>query len=1225
VWLTRFAINRPVITAMLFIVLVLAGYVSYLKLGRSNDPPGTAWPIVIVFADYPGASPQEMERLVVKPIEDQLDGIDNLDQLTATTQEGSASIGVQFKLGTDLSIAAIDVQNAVDTARVYLPVDLDPPSVYKNGASEPLLDLAISSNSLSPTGLADVVNNRLEPILKSIPNIQSVSVYGTTDREFHVEPVPGRILGTNATMLDVFNAVAANNSNLPGGILEEPTRETTVSVHAEVNEATDLLGIPLPVPGNADKALRIGDVAIAEDSHVEQRTFSHYNGQARVHVELDRNINADEIKSTQVARDRLKTIEAQFPNLTFHETDAPADYTQKSLNGVWQSLFEGILLTMIVMMLFLHAWRNAAVVMISIPTSILSTFILMNMFGFHLDSMSLMGLSLIIGILVDDSIVVLENITRHRDLGEEPMDAAINGRSEIGGAAVAITMVDVVVFLPVAFLPGIVGAFLKEFAAVIVIATLFSLFVSFTLTPLLAARWSVLQRSGAPPAWMEALKSWKVTAVLLGIAAVSYFIPWPLKELRLIIPMMIVAVLLLNAFVQNYDRVLTAYRAKWLPWGLEHGLFVVWVCAVLVANAVSLAMGAGTTTLALDGFLIALAVVWHGIGLMLRRFVDPRRLHTRELPKATYWPYFDFLILPAMFPLALATWKRSQNRLQSGERAKWFDSMAVRSHAAVMNSGKVVAGWFVNTGRGRNVTIATFALPVVLALIGGVPLLPNGQPLLGAIAFDFVPAVQNGSISMTVTYPPGTPIATTQKFVNDLEQGIMKIPNIDSVSSTVGRAQQGWGSLIGGNYAQLSAQTLPDKRKETYQIIDKIRKLAYLVPGGDLQVSGESGGGSGASIFYALSGPEDKIGPAAAKVAQFLRDTPGSVNITTSSEIAAPRLNVNIDREKAAVLGVSPADAATAARLAVAGGVATRVRTENGLVDVRVQLPPDQRYSADQLRRIRVRAQDGTLVPLGSVADFVWTSAPTQIQRLNRQRVVNVYGGVLPEYSLGAVTSPLEAKLKEPGFLPDGVSTTAQGDTQFLNETLVNMSIGLITSFLLVYGLMVILYGSFLEPLIVMCSVPLAIIGALGGLALMHRLDPTGGQSLNIISMLGVVMLFGLVAKNGILLVDYSNTLCKRGMRVKDAVLQASQTRFRPILMTTCAMVFGMLPLSLGFAEGGEWRQAMGTVIIGGLSSSLILTLFLVPMIYATWMGWIERMADRKAIAQEMKAVPTPV
>lgn len=1178
-WLTRFAISRPVITAMVFIALAVFGLIAFSKIGRSNDPPGTAFPIVVVHTDYPGASPQEMERLIVKPIEDQLADIDNLDQLTASAQEGTASVVVQFKLGTDLNIAAINVQSAVDTARVYLPTDLDPPEVFKSGASEPLLDIAVSSKSLSQTALADLVNNRVEPLLKAIPNVQTVDVYGASDREFHVEPVPARLLGSGATLRDVFNAVAANNANLPGGILRQPTQETSVSVHAEINTAQDLLNIPLPVPGASMRAMKIGDVANAYDSHVEPTSISHYNGKPRVYVSLSRNINADEIKSTKVAREQLKTIEAQFPELTFSEIDAPADYTQRSLNGVWQSLFEGVVLTMIVMMLFLHLWRNAVVVMVSIPTSILSTFVLMNAFGFHLDQMSLMGLSLIIGILVDDSIVVLENITRHRDLGEGPTDAAINGRSEIGGAAVAITMVDVVVFLPIAFLPGIVGMYLKEFGAVIVIATLFSLLVSFTLTPLLAAKWSVKERSIARPKWLDWLATWKATVYLLIGAAVAYAIPWRLaglpKELNLVIPIMVVAVLILNAFVQNYDRILNWYKARALPFALEHGLFVVYVCAVLVLNALTLAVGAGMATVAIDVVFVVLALVWHVFGWLIRRTVAREKLEMR--------------------------WGRAQR------------SKVERARGAALDIGtnalRLIGQWFYATGRSAVLTAITFALPFLLLGL---------MQLLGPINFDFVPAVQDGSISMTVTYPPGTPLMVTEKYVSQLENAILKIDGLQSVSSTVGRKPEGWGSAIGDNYARLNAQTTPDRTKDTYKIIDEIRKLKYLVPGGEFQVAGESGGGSGTPIFYSLSGPEDAIGPAAEKVAQFLRDTPGSVNVQTSNELAAPRLNVNIDAQKAEVLGVAPADAAAVARFAVDGAVATKVRTENGLVDVRVQFPLADRSTVDELKAVRVRAADGTIVPLADVANFQWTKAPVQIQRLNRQRVVNVYGGVLPGYSLGAVTGPLEKKLHTPGFLPEGVALTAQGDTQYMMETLTNMMIALVTSFMLVYMLMVILYGSFVEPMIVMFSVPLAIIGALVGLAFMHRVEPEAGQSLNIISMIGIVMLFGLVAKNGILLVDYSNTLSRRGMRVRDAVLQSAGTRFRPILMTTCAMIFGMLPLSLGFAEGGEWRQAMGTVIIGGLGSSLILTLFLVPMIYNTWLGWWERVKDQRAIEAEM-------
>jgi multidrug efflux pump subunit AcrB len=1175
--LTRFAISRPVITAMVFIALAIFGTVAFFKIGRSANPPGTDFPVVVVYASYPGTSPQEMERLIVKPIEDQLADIDNLDQLSATAQEGVATIIVQFKLGTNLDIAAINVQSGVDTARVFLPADLDPPNVYKNGASQPLLDVAVSSNSLSSTQLADVVNNRLEPVLKAIPNVQEVDVYGASDREFHVEPIPERLLGANATLSDVFNAVSVNNANLPGGILRQPTQETSVSVHAEVNTAQDLLGIPLMVPGSTNKNMKVGDVAYAFDSHVEPTSISHYNGQPRIYVEIDRNINADEITSTKIVRERLKEIAKQFPALTFSEIDAPADVTQKSLNGVWQSLIEGIVLTMLVMLLFLHAWRNAVVIMIAIPSSILSTFVLMKILGFHLDTMSLMGLSLIIGILVDDSIVVLENITRHRDQGEEPIDAAVNGRSEIGGAAVAITMVDVVVFLPIAFLPGIVGAYLREFGAVIVIATLFSLLVSFTLTPLLAARWSVLKRSKEQPKWMETLGSLKVTLALCAAAVVAFFIPWPIAELRQILPIMIAAVLVLNFFVLRYERILTWYRTKALPYALQHGLFVVFVCTVLVLNALTLAMGAGTTTIMLNVLILALAAVWHFIGLILRRNMSEKSIAYR--------------------------WSQPLNG-HRGLTAFWRHAVDF-----LENVPRALLRWFYATGRGRRLTLATFVLPVALAIV---------LPLLGPIDFDFVPQVQTGEIDMTVTYPPGTPLQVTAKHVTALEDGIMKIDGIKSVSSTVGRKPQGWSSAIGDNYARLNAETLPERRHDTYKIVDEVRKLGYLVPGGDFQVAGDTGGGSGSPIFYSLSGPEGEISPAAEKIAQFLRDTPGSVNVQTSNEAAAPRLNVNIDSQKAEVLGVNPSDGANAARFAIDGAVATRVRAENSLVDVRVQFPLADRKTVDSLQDVRVRAQDGTLVPLADIANLQWTKAPLQIKRLNRQRVVDVYGATLPGYSLGAVTGPLERALRKPGFLPPGVELTAQGDTQYMTETMANMGIALLTSFMLVYMLMVILYGSFVEPLIVMLCVPLAIIGALVALSLMHRIEPNAGQSLNLISMIGIVMLFGLVAKNGILLVDYSNTLCRRGLRVHDAVLQASATRFRPIVMTTCAMIFGMLPLSLGFAEGGEWRQAMGTVIIGGLLSSLILTLFLVPMVYKTWMGFFEHQGDQRAVAAEL-------
>jgi hydrophobic/amphiphilic exporter-1 (mainly G- bacteria), HAE1 family len=1039
-WLTRFSIQRPIIVAMLFIALAIYGAFSFFSIGRSLNP-NVNFPIVVVSATYPGASPVEMERLVIKPIEDQIDGIDNLDQMSATAEDGLAAVVVQFKLDTNLDYAAIDVQRRVDTARVFMPTDLDPPLVDKSAGSSqaPILTLALSSRTLSATALSDLVSQRIVPDIRHVENVQSVDTSGEVKREFHVLPDPLRLMGTGATISDIFQAINTNNATVPGGRLEEPTAETDVSVHSDILRASDMLGIPLPIetallangftPAAAN-GLRIGDVATAEDGHVEQRIISKYDGAPTLVLDVNRIITSDEIKSTSVLRDQLKIIEARYPMVHFEEVAAAADYTQKSLDGVMQSLLEGIILTAVVLMLFLHAWRNAAVVMIAIPSSLLSTFIVMKQMHFTLDVISLMGLSLIIGILVDDSIVVLENITRHRDLGQTPFDAAMSGRGEIGGAAVAITLVDVVVFLPIAFLSGIVGKYMVEFGVVVVVATLFSLLVSFTLTPMLAARWSIVKRSTAPPQSL----AWFQTA---------------------------------------FDRFTGWYRDRALPYALTHRWLTVAVCALLLVSALAL-------------------------------------------------------------------------------------------------------------------------------------------PAAGLVQSEFIPNSNTGSIQETLTYRAGTPIQTTSGAVDRLDAAIMKLPYVHATLSTVGTKPAGWGSTTGGFVAKMTTELDKNHRAATNDVIKQIRALSYLVPGGVLTVAGE---GNSDPIFYTLSGPEDEIQAGADKLAAVIRAIPGTVNVQTGTESEANRLNINIDRAKCAVLGVSPGAASIAARVAIGGAVATRVRTDAGLVDVRVQLPAQWRNRLADVEKIQVRANDGvSLYRLSDLASFSFAPAPTKIERLDKQRIVRVSGGFDPVVTkLGTVTQKINAAVAEPGFFPEGVALAADGDSKFFAETFSSMGLAMLTSFALVYVLMVVLYGSFLTPFVIMFSVPLALVGALYGLAVTH-------QTLNLFSLIGIIMLFGLVAKNGILLVDYANTQRHRGLRVVEAMRTAAGIRLRPIVMTTASMVFGMLPLALGLAEGAEFRQSMGTVLIGGLLSSLILTLFLVPVVYAWVAGGIEKRADKRALAAEHTA-----
>jgi len=1040
-WLTRFSIQRPIIVSMVFIALAAYGLMSFFQIGRSLNPNVT-FPIVVVSANYPGASPAEMERLVIKPIEDQIDGIDNLDEMSATAEEGIASVIVQFKIDTNLDYAAIDVQRRVDTARVYMPTDLDPPLVDKSAGSQqaPILTLALNSSTLSATGLSDLVSQRIVPDIRHIPNIQSVDVSGDVKREFHVFPDPLRLMGTSATLPDIFNAINQNNANVPGGRVSSSVAETDVSIHSDIVKPSDMLGIPLPIltaftstgsltaPANG---LKVGDVALTEDGHVEQRIISKYNGRPTMILNVNRVIGTDEINSTKVAREQMKAIEARYPAVHFNEVAAAADYTQKSLDGVLQSLVEGIILTAIVLMLFLHAWRNALVVMIAIPSSLLSTFIVMKQLHFTLDVVSLMGLSLIIGILVDDSIVVLENITRHRDMGEAPADAAISGRSEIGGAAVAITLVDVVVFLPIAFLSGIVGKFMIEFGVVVVVATLFSLFVSFTLTPMLAARWSVVK----------------------PIVEAPRYLAW---------------------FQHGFERLTAWYRDRALPFALAHRWLTVAVCVLLL--------------------------------------------------------------------------------------------------------------------------FSSFALVAA-----------------GAVQSEFIPSSSTGSIDGTLTYHPGTPIAVTTAGMDRLEAAIAKIPYVESVITTVGTKPAGFGETTGGFTGNLTIELDKSHRAATNDVARQIRTLTSLVPGAVLTVAAEGGSAGGSDpIYYTLSGPEDQIQAGADKLANFIKAIPGTVNVQTGAEDEAKRLNITIDRAKCAVLGISPGTVATAARIAIGGAVATRVRTESGLVDVRVQLPGQWRNHLADIENIKVRANDGiSLYRLADVATFSYELAPTKIERRDKQRIVRVTGGFDPDATtLGTVTGKIDGALAQPGFLPNGVALKASGDSQFFAETMSSMAIAMLTSFALVYVLMVMLYSSFITPFVIMFSVPLALVGALYGLAITH-------QTLNLFSLIGIIMLFGLVAKNGILLVDYANTQRKHGLRAVEAMRVAAGIRLRPIVMTTASMVFGMLPLALGLAEGAEFRRSMGTVLIGGLLSSLILTLFLVPVIYSWVAGFIERRADRKAVTLE--------
>ena len=1029
-WLTRFALKQPTVVTLFFVAVLLFGLVGYFSMGQ-NVNPNVTFPGVTIAADYPGASPEEMERLVVRPIEDQLQNVSHIEQVYSRSTEGGATIQVQFKIGTDVASSSNDVQQAINQARPFQPADFNPPVLIKEDtSSQSILTESVSSTKLSPTELSNLVETEVIPALRGVKGVGSIQTSGEFTRQIDINPDPSRLAGIGATLIDVSDSIGAGNVSLPGGRLDQGKTETTVGVRADITNPLDIAQIPLSVSG-APGQMHVGDVAAVHDTFADQRLTAKVNQSAAIVLNVSHDSDADTGKTTAGIRDALKDLQTKYPQTNFVEIQADQDFLHEAISGVFQNLFEGILLTALVLLLFLHVWRSALVVMIAIPTSLLATFFVMWIMGFSVDLLSLMGLSLTIGILVDDSIVVIENITRHREMGKPADEAAIVGRTEIGGAAIAITLVDVVVFAPIAFMSGIVGQFLREYGLVIVTSTLFSLLVSFTLTPLLAAKWAVLRK------------------------------PRPTR------------IGFVKAFTTWFENVKHSYHDRLLPLALRHPYMV----------------GFGS------------------LGLVLASVIVPMAL--------------------------------------------------------------------------------------------------------GIIPFEFQPNTEYGTAIATLTYPIGTSLAQTQAGADRIAAKLQAMPGVKDTVVTVG----GDGAYT----AQVQADLVPERRHDEHKLVDAINQMGNLVPGA-LLVAGGAQNGGGADLAYTFTGPTDELDAASAKVMRYLKSLPNTTGVNSTSTMTGPRMEIKVDRAKAALLGVSPEAAAMTARAAVGGVIATKVRTDQGLIDAIVQLDPTRRNDVTYLQTVNVRSTTGRLVPLADVATFNMTTEPPVLRRLDRQRIVRVFANMLHGAPIGPVDEKLQAALKQPNFLPPGVHVKAEGEVDLLQDTLNKIAVALGTSFVLIYMLLVILYRNYLSPLVIMMSIPVALVGVFLALAVvnvLHNVFPEvryfSGQTLNIFSMLGIVMLMGLVAKNGILLVDYANTLHAKGLALKEAIIESASIRFRPIVMTTAAMIFGMLPLALGITEGAEFRKSMGTVIIGGLTSSLFLTLFLVPVVYVWLVGFVEKRRLRAA------------
>ena len=1068
VLLTRYCLRNPIPVTLFFVLISLLGLFALARMGRSTLPP-VSLPVVTIAANYPGAGATEIERLVVEPIEDELNGLPDLSRLSASGQNGVAEIIVQFRFGSNVDVDRANVQQAVDAARVNLPTDLVPPVVSKDDPTQaPVLDEAISSALISDAELSDLLDHRLEPALRGTAGVGTVLVSGAQTRQFTIRPRDGSMDALHATALDVFRAAAQSNDVFPGGVLRSPIVEPVIGINAAATSSDELQNVPIPLANNS--AVRIGDLADVQDGYADESTISRVDGDPSVIIYVSNASGFDALRTIANVRKTFRRLSSQYPVIRFEEirTDAPA--TNAAISGVLQTLGEGVALTVLVMLLFLHAWRNAAIAAIAIPTSLCAAFAAMWMLGFTLNVLSLMGLSLTIGILVDDSIVIIEAIVRYAKT-HLPDAAALAGRRELGEAALAITLVDVAVFAPIALMSGIIGEFMREFGLVIVFATAFSLLVSFTLTPLLTARWALAHRSGA----LDGLCFSEIVAALRA-------------------------------------------RARTFPW--------------------------------------------------------------------------TFRARPAV--LAIAAWHATLNAFERCE-----SSIA----------GRYARVWLPAAWKNR--------VPVLI-IAGILCAAPLMLLIAGAIPAEFSPPVNRGVTTVDITMPPGTPLAVTDSAALKLTNALLDNPAIRHVESTAGRAFNGTSDVFAADVAQL-AIVLADPTASGSGVTEQVKRLQHLVPAASIAGAGKGMGGA-APISYNIAGDQSVVDVAAGRIASVLRANPDATDVRTSALGLAPYEQIAIDPDKARLLNVSADDAAQTARIATGGAIASKARLPSGLVNVVVRADGANRGNLELVSRQMVRSSDGRLIPLGDIAQIRSSKQPVVLEREDGRRIVTVSANPVDGVPISVLTSALSRKLREPGFLPDGAAIEPRGDVEQFLDAVSRILGAFAISLLCVYMILAVLYGSYTSPLIIMLTVPLAGVGALGTLFILNVLKnvfPQASvlqfQTLNLYSMLGIVMLVGVVAKNGILLVEYAERGVRRGLPAYDAMLQAAQTRFRPILMTTLAMVAGMLPLALGHTIGAEYRRALGTVVIGGLSTSLLLTLFVVPVVYLAYYrrmksarkGWI--------------------
>ncbi|NMB47101.1 MAG: efflux RND transporter permease subunit [Firmicutes bacterium] len=1021
--LARFAVRRPVTILMAVAIVIVLGWISLSRLPIDLFPDIEA-PVIAIMTSYPDAGPYEVENLVSRPMEEVLGAVNNVTNISSYSTKGLSIVIAEFNWGINMDFASLDVREKIDQVKNYIPDEAEAPLVVKfDPTIIPIMQLVLKGDRPSHE-LRYVAEHTVKNRLERLEGVASVSVSGGQTREIRIVLHPGLMAAHGVSIDAVSQSLRMASMNLPAGNIEDHGLEYILRTAGEFTSVEQIRSVKVPTAGGG--LISLADIGEVEDGYKKATHLSRYNGQPSIMLSVQKEASSNSVRVAEKVRTAVGNLERELGQDTSLEIAQDTSlFIKQSIKGVASNALLGGVLAMLILLVFLRSMRPTLIIGVAIPISIMTAFILIFFSKTTLNMMSLGGLALGVGMLVDNAIVVLENIFRQRELGKNAMEAAQIGAEEVGTAITASTLTTVSVFIPVVYVSGIAGEIFRDMAFTVTFSLLASLLISLSLVPMLASQ----------------------------------------------------------------------------------------------------IMGNGTVD-AKDG------------GIRFLKFMGRFSHHLQEL------------------------------------------------------YGRLIS-WVLHH---RLVTIGIAVATLVISLI-----------LSPRVGMEFMPTMDQGQISISVSMPKGTKLEDTDVVIRSIEDHVAAIPEVEVIYTSVGSGgiSSSGVSTGGGEQGSIGVSLVPitEREREVREIAVEIQDFVAEIPGAKINVSGGDimMGAFGRPIQLELRGDDmNLLTLASEELVTALKEIPGTRQLTSSLDESSPEIQVEINRDKAAAHGISVAQIASTLRMAVSGTTVTKFRSEGKEIDVSVRLGEEWRGDPEAIYNVPIVSARGSLIPLQDLATLKYGQSPIQITRSGQSRIVTISGDIAGR-PLNLVMEDIR-QLVDGFTLPEGMAVTYAGQDQLMQESFIELGQAMLLGILLVFMILASQFESLLQPLIIMVTLPLAVIGVILGLLI-------GKATFNVISFVGAIMLAGIVVNNAIVLIDCINQLRAQGMARNQAVIEAGEIRLRPILMTTLTTVLGMLPLAFSHGAGSELAKPIAFTVIGGLVTSTLLTLLVVPVVYTFIDGFGRRIA----------------